>query len=522
MPADAKKRIESIVDTLGVKKIGVAVSGGSDSMCLLHFCHAVLIQQNGKKVLSHCEGAKRLRQSAVENTHSEQKQHFFLKRIASPAALNDDKLGFSMVCRPPELIAVNIDHSTRGGDSADDSLFVAEFCKKHDIPLSAHVVDAPKFAKENKLNFEAAARMLRYEIFDKLIKDGTVDVIFTAHHALDQAETILLHALRGCGSGGIIGIREHPERNIFRPLIMTSKAEIEEYLASHKVPYITDKSNFDTTNDRNFLRHKIIPLLEERFNGCTERLGYLAAALKDDEDFINSFLSQANTPLSNGVTSLENRGIVESDANTILSKGVAPLGDGVFLPLNIFDKPRALISRHILTVLNSRDIGRQNIEDIIQLAKNGQNGDRISLPNGITAWREYDKIVFVPSVTASEANQYKKNSLHWIASSAALPRNDGWGSAKGKYFDLDFLPKTAVIRTRKDGDILHKFDGTTVKLKKYFIDKKIPQRLRDGIPLICDGNRVLLIAGYEVSKELAVGQNSKKIGELCCTLSPHR
>jgi len=438
MLKDAKKRIETII-VGGAKnkclKIGVAVSGGSDSMCLLHFCHAQGLQ----------------------------------------------------------VIAVNIDHSTRQGESAKDSRFVAEYCKTNGIKLSAHIVDAPKIARQNKLNFEAAARTIRYEIFEVLINDGIIDVVLTAHHSADQAETVLLHALRGCGGTGLTGIKDYPNKGIYRPLIMTSKAEINVYLAAHNVPYITDKSNFDTTNDRNYLRHKVLPLLEKRFSGCTERLAHLAAALKEDEDFINSFLN------------------------------VNPQGDEFFLSLDVFDKPHALISRNVLAVLGRNDISRQNISDIISLAQKGQNGDRVSLPSNITAWREYDRIVFV-------GMSYKKHSARGFASIALPPRNDSklkWvikplavshpitaPIPKGKYFDFDALPKNAVIRTRKDGDILHKFDGTKVKLKEYFIDKKIPLRLRDDIPLICDGNKVLFVAGYEVSRELAVRESTKKTGEL--------
>jgi len=465
MLADVKKRITAIVGNAeGAPKIGVAVSGGSDSMCLLHFCDKL---SRGGKI--NCASTT-------------------------------------------QLVAVNIDHSTRLGESAKDSLFVAGFCKSHGIQLSAHVVDAPKFAKENNLNFEAAARVLRYGIFEKLINDGVVDIILTAHHALDQAETVLLHALRGCGRGGLSGIKDWPEKGIYRPLIMTSKAEIEEYLAVYKVPHVTDTSNFDTANDRNYLRHRVLPLLEERFCGCTERLGSLAENSAIDEDFFKSLIK-------------------DKDKN-----------DTMVLEKSIFDKHNALIVRHILKIASRLDLERKHIDAIIKLGKQGKKDDRVSLPYKMTAWKStQDAVIFL------EEERYKKNRiirgceikginekladirlfskkkkqevfidniLLQYLYSGIIPVSAQLESHKGQYFDRSKLPLTAVLRTRKDGDILHKFDGTTVKLKKYLINNKIPQGLRDEIPLICDGDRVLFVAGYEVSKELAVGEASKNIGEL--------
>jgi len=481
MLVDAEKKIKTIIGC-SRPKIGVAVSGGSDSMCLLHFCHA--LYANSRIPIGHGNAIYYI---PVTNRY------------------------FS-------LIAVNIDHSTREGESTKDSQFVAEFCQLQGINLSAHIVDAPKFAKDNKLNFEAAARMLRYEIFEKLIRNGVIDLVLTAHHAGDQAETVLLHALRGCGGNGLSGIRDNPEKKIYRPLITTSKSEIEEYLDFYKVPYITDKSNYDTTNDRNYLRHKILPLLEKKFSGCTERLGLLAENMAADEDYFNSVTKEKNKH------------------------------DALTLNRSIFDKHDALIVRHILTAAGNIDLQRKHINAIIKLGKHGKEDDRLNLPNKMTAWKfaqgevrfikenEYknshkikdrkleiinEKLAKIDLFEAKKKQEFFIDNILWQYLYSDIT-HEQLSKYDGRYFNRSKLPVTAVLRTRKDGDVLYKFDGTKTKLKKYFIDKKIPQRLRDEIPLICDGNRVLFVAGYEVSKELAVRKGCKNIGELCFISSQHR
>jgi len=452
MLEQAKKKITGIARSS--HRIGVAVSGGSDSMCLLHLVFS---------------------------------------------------LGY-------KTVAVNIDHSTRNGASAEDSRFVADYCKANNIQLSAHTVDAPKEAAVTRRNLEAVARQLRYGIFDKVVKEGPADVILTAHHAADQAETVLLRALRGCGGGGLAGILDDPARKIYRPLLTTPKAQISEYLTKHNIPYITDQSNFDTSFDRNFLRHKILPLLEERFCGCTERLANLAAAQAFDEDYISSSLQTVGAAIGRPFI-------------------------GSSIPLTSFDGHPALVPRYILKALDGADISRANIEDIIKLAKNGANGDRVSLPDNITAWREYDNIVFAREASRLRSGQAPQSAVKKFPSlerrrakrthsrlrhGAAVGGGVFWTIVPvkkiptmqaGRYFDINAVPKNAVIRTRKEGDVLHKFDGTTVKLKEYLIDKKVPSRLRDTIPLICDGSNVLFVSGYEVSKQLAVKEGSN-IGEI--------
>jgi len=422
-----RQRILSIVDGYTIPpRVGIAVSGGSDSMCLTHLCH-ILSQESGK----------------------------FL------------------------VVAINIDHTTRRGSSTKESAFVADYCAKESINISRHIVDAPKYARDSGMGFEAAARELRYGIFECLIKNGEVDIVFTAHHALDNAETFLLNALRGSGMRGLGGIRDCPKRGLYRPLIKTSKSHITKYLSENNVPYITDSSNDDIRYTRNFVRHKVIPLIEERFVGASNRLANLAIDLACDEDFVMSHI----------------------DKSLYGERG---------LSLSALCNHQALRVRYVIGWLEciGVEVTRESIDNVIRLSTL-DNGDRISLTGNISIERAYDKIVVIGNGAAAVTAKLKEVDKDRLPLPLGQLKNN-----RGRYFDMDKLPGDAVVRNRKDGDTVSKLDGSTVRLKKYMCDKKIPRHIRDTISLVCTGNAVLMVAGYEVSGSIAVTDKTVRVGEL--------
>ena len=204
--------------------IGCAVSGGSDSMALLHF------------MLS-------------------------LRR----------DMGFEVVC-------VNVDHGIRGKESEEDSGFVRRYCEGRGLELFFKKADAPRYAKESRLNLEQAAREIRYSFFYELISEGRCGKVFTAHNKNDNVETIMLNILRGSGTAGLCGMDVDNGKGIVRPLLFTPKGEIMRYVEENNIGYRTDSTNLDEGYSRNYLRNKVFPLLEQRFTGFYRQRG---AAFKD-------------------------------------------------------------------------------------------------------------------------------------------------------------------------------------------------------------------------------------------------
>lgn len=192
----------------------VGLSGGADSVCLLHFLHYLA-----------------------------KEKHF-------------------------ALAAVHINHQLRGKDSLKDQHFCEDLCKKLDIDLFVQKVSAKKITKELDLSPEHGARKARYEAILKIAKKWGATKVALAHHLDDQAETILLNLLRGTKAKGLMGIplRRPLDKDIeiIRPLMCITRAQTEAYLAENNLSYVTDQTNFDDVFTRNWIRNELLPLLEKK------------------------------------------------------------------------------------------------------------------------------------------------------------------------------------------------------------------------------------------------------------------
>ena len=227
-----------ISKTLYGKTVAVAVSGGADSMALLHYA------------TNSCRA-------------------FRIKAVA-----------------------LNIEHGIRGENSLRDSAFVKNYCNSHGIPLLEYSVNAPEKAKKEKIPVEQAARILRYECFFDAVSAGKCDAVFTAHHSSDNLESVLFNLLRGTGLKGLTGIRDFGGI-IFRPFIKVSKAEISEYVKQHDIPYVDDETNFCDDYSRNFLRLNVIPKIKEIFPEAEKSVLRLTETLKAEDDFMETLAKDA-------------------------------------------------------------------------------------------------------------------------------------------------------------------------------------------------------------------------------------
>ena len=212
--------------------VGVALSGGGDSMALLNYL------------------------------------------------LNNSKLyNFS-------VIAINVEHGIRGNDSIKDTEFVINYCKEHGIPLLTYSVDCKKYAKENNLSLEQAGRILRYDCFYKAIAENKCDLVATAHHLKDNFESVLFNLFRGTALKGLCGIEQNFENKIIRPFLSISKAEIEEYLDANQIPYVVDQTNFCTDYTRNGLRLNVIPEIEKIFPNAQTSAYRFCQIAKQENDYL--------------------------------------------------------------------------------------------------------------------------------------------------------------------------------------------------------------------------------------------
>lgn len=415
--------------------IGVAVSGGVDSMSLLHF-------------------------------------------------LNAHKEDFDC-----QVVAITVDHMIRGDRSLGDSMFVKNWCRENRIYCHKFSVDAVRVAEEKNLGIEEAARDARYGVFDNLIKENIVDKIALAHHIADQAETVLLHILRGSGLNGACGMEEIRDDIFIRPFLHVDKDDIVRYASRNYIEYVEDETNKETKYNRNFLRNVILPELKKRWEGVEQNLVSFAHACREDNTFILNHVSHS---------------------------GVITEKNLVKIPLVYFHYHASVINRIIFDSLKEigvfKDIERKHIELIKELSE-GQNGKKINLPCNLIAQKEYDYITLYKIEKQIIAETYPFNVGK--TNFAGLYNIDVKRTKKLEVqkdtliMDVKKIPETAIWRTRKNGDIFAKFGSGSKSLKNYFIDKKIPNRVRDFIPVLADGKNILCVLGYEISDNVKITEDTK-------------
>ena len=396
--------------------------------------------------------------------------------------------------------AVNIEHGIRGATSKRDSMFVADLCQKLSVPLKTYQLDCVKFSEENRYGIEEGARIARYDCFKSAIGEGFCDKVATAHHLSDSVETLLFNLFRGASLSGMTGIKS--ERNngkIIRPFADTPKSEIEKYVADNGLPFVDDETNFESVYSRNYIRNEIMPVVSARFPEAEKSIGRVSKIAESENDFLEELAKKSLTR------------------------------DGNAYVISI-DTPDCIFARSVVLAMKSLGIAKDYVKlhvDAVLSLKNLVNGSKISLPRNVYAAREYDKIAIYKAVK-SDGNFEKPFALGYI-DGAIGKLSFGEINEKEKnvnelkygrslVFDLNKLPKSAVIRYKRSGDYFKKFGGGRKKLNDYFTDKKIPLRLRDSIPLVCAGSEVYIICGIEISDLIKVDKGTEKVVQ--CTYLP--
>lgn len=394
-----------------------------------------------------------------------------------------------------EVVAIHVDHSLREA-SAQDALFVINYCRKNHIRAYKFKIDVKEISMQKGISIETAAREARYGVFESLIKKGIVDKIALAHHAEDQAETILLHLFRGSGISGTRGM-ELEKRNIFiRPMLKTRKNEIIKYITDNEIPYVVDETNFEDTYQRNFIRNKVLPLIQTRFPGAVGALNSFAKACKEDDDYISS-------QVLDDLLIIENKKTVK-------------------IPCSYFFNSPSLYSRLVFKALEIigvyKDVERKHIDLIKNFALEAQNGAKIKLPMQVYVHKEYDfltltndqkekKILSVKFKCGSfEVENFGKVT---IKKAPTLEIKDDVLLVDGKK-----LPKDAVWRFRRDGDYITKFGGGTQKIKTYLSQKKIPLRQRENLPVLAVDSEVFVVAGFGISEKVKIDETTKSAYEI--------
>lgn len=380
-----------------------------------------------------------------------------------------------------ELKAVNVDHKIRGEDSKSDSLFVKDYCEKAGVPLLFYEADVPTYCKKTGAGLEQGARILRYAAFNEAMSKNDGFKIATAHHLNDNFESVLFNEFRGTGLKGLRGVSANGSKFV-RPLITCSRKDIDDYVELNRVPFVVDKTNFDETYSRNYIRSVLTPLILSKFPHALDAVRALSEIAREEDEFLDELAKKH-------LKTEPYKAIIDSSAPNVLFKRAA------FIAFKHLGFATDYTRAHLESLSNLRSL---------------KSGSTITLPQGIIAANEYGKITIYKSAPKKRADEFPFKIGEVKIGDSVIKISDK-KMVGGLKFDGDKIPPAAVIRTRRDGDTFKKFGGGTKKLKDYLIDKKIPKLKRDELVLVASDKTVLMILGVEISDLIKVDETTKTV-----------
>lgn len=383
-----------------------------------------------------------------------------------------------------KLSAVHINHRLRGEEADRDEAFVRELCKQQGIPCFCKCFDVAEYARSEKMGTEEAGRKLRYACFEEYRRKLHADSVATAHHRDDNIETFFLHLLRGAGLHGLTGI---PYRNqtIIRPLLAVSKEEILEYLADHKLSFVTDSTNHIPNVLRNKIRLELLPLLEQYNPGLRGTLTRNMKLFHSADGYLRQTTAERFSALA------EQKESYLSFSLSALEAEAPAIRYGMY-------------SLAIASLLPHTEVGSERIFEIDRCMK--QKNGAVSITESVSAQVFYDRLYFV------------KRSEHDVTAEYLLPLNQivRLTEPRMSFFATKTTKTTEKpirntlflsvkktenqpirIRFRKNGDFFYPLGfGHRKSLQNFFVDLKIPRFLRDTIPLITVGDEIAWVCGY--------------------------
>jgi tRNA(Ile)-lysidine synthase len=395
-----------------------------------------------------------------------------------------------------KLIAAHVDHMFRGEQSKEEMLFVLNFCKKRHIICEAKQIDVTSYAIQNKLSSQVAARECRYEFFKEVLDKYQSRYLALGHHGDDQIETILMRMVRGSTGEALAGIRikrKFHNGYIIRPLLAYNKEQILSYCREQQLTPMFDPSNEKTDYTRNRFRKFVLPFLKKENPSVHERFQYFSETLLEDESYLQVLTKQH----MNTVLKRKEKEVVEIDINRFKSLPLPLQRRGIQLILNYLYEniPDSLSSLHIesLLTLLSQDhpSGSLDYPDGLKVIKSYQN---CLFTFEQEEGKKYCFELDIPSVVTLP-NGYKIT--------CELIKEDFTKLNGNESFLLNYksLVKPLIVRTREQGDKI-KLKGMNgrKKVKDIFIDEKIPLHSRNSWPIVEDGNgNILWLPGLKKS-----------------------
>jgi tRNA(Ile)-lysidine synthase len=423
-----QKHIAKNFPLLNRKKILIAISGGLDSTVLTHLLHQLKFNIS----LAHCN------------------------------------------------------FNLRGTESDSDEKFVQELGQQLNIKTFTTSFNTEAFAKENKLSTQIAARELRYEWFEKLVKENHLDYILTAHHADDNLETFLINLTRGTGLDGLTGI-PLINKNIVRPLLAFSRNEIEQYAIQNSIAWREDKSNASTKYIRNKIRHQVVPILKE-----------INPSLLDSFQKTSSHLQGSQQIIDDAITEFKKKAVTKE-------KEVIKISVTEFQKVS---QPKA----YLFEIL--KGFGFSEWNDVFQLLS-AQSGKFI-LSKTHRLLKDRNELLLTQISPKNTSDYFIDQSNTTISTPVQLIIEDVETVALSEkhiiFIDKEKLEFPLTIRKQKEGDIFYPSGMLgKKKISKFFKDEKFSLIDKENTWLLCSNNQIVWVIGKRADRRFLANDSTNNI-----------
>ncbi len=443
-------------------KIVVAVSGGPDSVCLL----------------------------------------YLLKTLSKPFKLS--------------LHIAHLNHQFRP-EADDEAAFVKQLANEWGIPVTIAERPVSQICKSLKRSKQEGARMVRYQFCEAVAKQNNAKWIALGHTADDQAETLLMHLLRGSGRTGLGGIPEKRAPHILRPLLHCTRKEITKALQDHHIPFIEDPSNKKPIYLRNRIRHHLIPILEHYNPDIKNTLYEEAEILQSEDKLIEQWLE-----------------------NLIPDLDILVEDHSVIIPISSIQKQHTALQRRLLRwgikkiLHHLNGIGFEHIESIRGKVILGKTCTAINLPHDIVVKREYSKLTLTRRKPGEHSDRFHiHNKEHFLPEITAFPFNTHVNYKEWEIslkisasqnlapvfstciasFDFDKISPRLSFRNWRPGDRFapNGMGGRQKKIQDFFVDAKIPKEDRHHIPLLTATEGILWVVGFRTDERFIATEQTTRI-----------
>jgi tRNA(Ile)-lysidine synthase len=461
------------------------------------------------------------------------------------------------------LHVAHLHHGLRGEEAEADADFVQALAEEWDLPCTVERASVPDIAREQSLAIEEAARRARYGFLSGVAVSVGAQTIAVGHNADDQAETVLMHFVRGSGLAGLRGMlpstplahyriydsdapRTQPPAtglqspganlHLIRPLLEVTRDEVESYCDHHHLKPRFDRSNLDTTYFRNWLRYEVLPLLCQHNPNVRVVMRRSARVIADEYALLRSLLAETWPDVV-----VEEVTHVEGTATGGDRRIVFDLAAWRALPVALQRSTlREAIHRLRRTL---RNINFVHVEDAVRVALHGTTGDQATLPRGLILTVGYDRFAITdlegvqpipdwPLLPAGspELPVLKPGDTHlpgsaWVLKARLVARDElplGWDANPDPwlaYLDARAVAGHLVLRPRRPGDRFQPLGlgGHTVKLADFYTNQKVPRAARDRLPLlvvedsVSDVGRITWVCGWRVDERARVRAETEQV-----------